>query len=161
MKLAEALQERADLTRKLDELRTRLTNNALVQEGEETAEDPAELLSEYDAACERLEWLIGRINRTNCLTADEDGVCLTELLSERDVLNLRVRTYRQVVAEASQNVRRAMRTEIKIRPAVNVRALQKQTDRLAAGLRALDNRIQALNWTAELSADAPEGEIPF
>ena len=34
MKLAEALQERADLNRKLDELRRRLGNNILTQEGE-------------------------------------------------------------------------------------------------------------------------------
>ena len=50
MKLAEALQERADLRTKIDELRSRLTNNALVQEGEEPAEDPQELLSALDAA---------------------------------------------------------------------------------------------------------------
>ena len=34
MKLAEALQERADLNRKLDELRSRLSNNVIVQEVE-------------------------------------------------------------------------------------------------------------------------------
>ena len=39
MKLAEALQERADLNRKIDELRARLQNQALVQEGEKPAED--------------------------------------------------------------------------------------------------------------------------
>ena len=34
MKLAEALQERADLNKKIDELRRRLGNCILVQEGE-------------------------------------------------------------------------------------------------------------------------------
>ena len=33
MKLAEALQERADLNRRIEQLRDRLENNALVQEG--------------------------------------------------------------------------------------------------------------------------------
>ena len=46
MKLAEALQERADLNRKIEELRRRLANVILVQEGEEPAEEPAELLKE-------------------------------------------------------------------------------------------------------------------
>ena len=50
MKLAEALQERADLNRKIEELRRRLGNVLLVQEGEEPAEDPTELLNELDGA---------------------------------------------------------------------------------------------------------------
>ena len=37
MKLAEALQERADLNRRLEQLRVRLCNNATVQEGEKPA----------------------------------------------------------------------------------------------------------------------------
>ena len=43
MKLAEALQERADLNRKIEQLNNRLSNNALVQEGEEPAENPEKL----------------------------------------------------------------------------------------------------------------------
>ena len=39
MKLAEALQERADLNRNIGQLRERLRSNALVQEGENTVED--------------------------------------------------------------------------------------------------------------------------
>ena len=38
MKLAEALQERADLNRKIEQLNNRLSNNALVQAGEVPAE---------------------------------------------------------------------------------------------------------------------------
>ena len=38
MKLAEALQERADLNKKIEELRNRLNNCILVQEGEEPGE---------------------------------------------------------------------------------------------------------------------------
>ncbi len=34
MKLAEALQERADLNRRIQQLQQRLENNAMVQEGE-------------------------------------------------------------------------------------------------------------------------------
>ena len=50
MKLAEALQERADLNRRMEQLKRRLTSNALVQEGERPAEEPAELLAELTAA---------------------------------------------------------------------------------------------------------------
>ena len=48
MKLAEALQERADINKKISQLRSRLSNNLLVQEGEKTAEDPLALLKEMD-----------------------------------------------------------------------------------------------------------------
>ena len=41
MKLAEALQERADLNKKISDLRGRLNQNSLVQEGEKPNEDPA------------------------------------------------------------------------------------------------------------------------
>ena len=37
MKLAEALQERADLNRQIKQLKDRLRNNAVVQEGETPA----------------------------------------------------------------------------------------------------------------------------
>ena len=40
MKLAEALQERADLNRNIEQLRDRLSRNSLVQEGEQPGENP-------------------------------------------------------------------------------------------------------------------------
>ena len=63
MKLAEALQERADLNSKINELRCRLGNNATVQEGEAPAEDPAELIFQREECVARLKKLIARINR--------------------------------------------------------------------------------------------------
>ena len=55
MKLAEALQERADLNRKIEQLQDRLSNNVLVQEGEQIAEDPEKLKDELDSAAGRLD----------------------------------------------------------------------------------------------------------
>lgn len=113
MKLAEALQERADLNRRIEQLRYRLSNNVLVQEGEKPLEDPAALLEELESSFTRLEWLIARINLTNCAVKVE-GRSLTELIARRDVLSLRAEAYRRLVEEASQNTHRATRTEIKI-----------------------------------------------
>ncbi len=149
MKLAEALQERADLNRKLDELRERLSSNALVQEGETPAEDPAELLRQLDAAVARLEELAARINKTNCAAGD-GGESITALIARRDALTVQHRAYRSLINEASQTARRAMRTEIKVFSAVNVRELQGKADRIAQELRRTDNRIQELNWKTEL-----------
>lgn len=149
MKLAEALQERADLNRRIEQLRYRLSNNVLVQEGEKPLEDPAALLEELESSFTRLEWLIARINLTNCAVKVE-GRSLTELIARRDVLSLRADAYRRLVEEASQNTHRATRTEIKILSAVDVPALQRQADDASHELRLLDNTLQATNWTADL-----------
>lgn len=149
MKLAEALQERADLNRRIEQLRYRLNNNVLVQEGEKPLEDPAALLEELESSFTRLEWLIARINLTNCAIKVE-GRSLTELIARRDVLSLRAEAYRRLVEEASQNTHRATRTEIKILSAVDVPALQRQADDASHELRLLDNTLQATNWTADL-----------
>lgn len=149
MKLAEALQERADLNRRIEQLRYRLNNNVLVQEGEKPLEDPTALLEELESSFTRLEWLIARINLTNCAVKVE-GRSLTELIARRDVLSLRAEAYRRLVEEASQNTHRATRTEIKILSAVDVPALQRQADDASRELRLLDNTLQATNWTADL-----------
>ena len=149
MKLAEALQERADLNRRIEQLRYRLNNNVLVQEGEKPLEDPAALLEELESSFTRLEWLIARINLTNCAVKVE-GRSLTELIARRDVLSLRAEAYRRLVEEASQNTHRATRTEIKNLSAVDVPALQRQADDASRELRLLDNTLQATNWTADL-----------
>ena len=54
MKLAEALQDRADLARRIDSIKNRLSHNAIVQEGELPAEDPAVLLTEFDACAAQM-----------------------------------------------------------------------------------------------------------
>ena len=92
MKLAEALQERADLNRRIEQLRYRLNNNVLMQEGEKPTEDPAVLLGELSECFSRLEWLISRINLTNC-AVKVDGRTLTELIARRDVLSLQAEAY--------------------------------------------------------------------
>lgn len=149
MKLAEALQERADLNRQIEQLKIRLSNNAIVQEGETPAEDPKVLLSELNNSITKLEELIGRINLTNCATV-VDGKTLTELIAKKDCLSVKVSTYQNFINQASQTARRATRTEIKILSTVDVKDLQKQVDKLSKELRLLDNKIQETNWTTEL-----------
>ena len=149
MKLAEALQERADLNVKINQLRERLSNNALVQDGEEPAEDPDELLIELDDSIDRLEELMARINKTNCMTVDEHE-SITQLIAKRDALKIRINAYRAFLTEGSSAPVRARYSEIKIVSTVNVRVLQQKVDLMAKSLRETDNRIQTLNWTTEL-----------
>ena len=152
MKLAEALQERADLNRRIEQLKSRLNLNALVQEGERPAEEPGELLKELDGCVERLEEMIARINRTNSETVVE-GKTLTQLLAHKDALTVRLGAYREMVNTASQTTRRATRSEIKILSTIDVKGSQRQVDEMARELRLLDNKLQAANWTTELLED--------
>ena len=153
MKLAEALQERADLNIRIQQLRSRLENNAFVQEGEQPAENPSDLLKELSESVSRLEWLISRINLTNCRTA-ADGRTLTEIIAQKDALTLKLSIYRDLVNTSSQSAYRARHSEIKILPTVPVRELQKQTDEMAKQLRLLDNLLQQTNWTTDLMEEA-------
>jgi len=149
MKLAEALAERADLQKRIEQTRARLKNNAWVQEGERPAEDPTSLEKELAALCDQLEKLIARINLTNA-AAVEDGVSITALLARRDALSVYTAGLRDFLDEASHTPVRAARGEIKILPTVSVPEYRKKADALSKELRELDMRIQRLNWTTDL-----------
>ena len=149
MKLAEALQERADLNRRVEQLRARLSNNVVMQEGVKPVESPDALLNEMDALLNRLEALIIAINRTN-MAAIVDGAPLSDALARRDVLKMRISILRDAVSQASRLAQRSRGDEIRQLPAVDVRALQRQVDDLSRDFRLLDNRIQAANWATEL-----------
>ena len=149
MKLAEALQARADLNVRIQELRGRICDNALVQEGEKPQEDPKALLQNLEECLREWETLVSRINLTNCRTLCE-GRTLTEQISRRDALKIRIAALREAANAASQGARRASRTEIRVLSSLEVPFLQKQADQASAELRSLDNRIQETNWTTEL-----------
>src|SRR6202165_2346758 len=89
MKLAEALAERSDCQKRLEELRDRLERSARIQEGEQPAEDPSELLSETDRIYARLLELISGINRTNSRTAFDNERTISDAIAERDVMGKR------------------------------------------------------------------------
>lgn len=149
MKLAEALQERADLNRNIEQLQSRLNNNVLVQEGEEPAEDPQKLKEMLDESIARLAYLIKCINQTNCQTII-DGKSLTELIAQKDALSLKIHAYKDIVYTAAQSVYRARNTEIKIKQTINVASWQAEIDQMAKSLRLLDNKLQENNWQTDL-----------
>ena len=149
MKLAEALNLRADIVKRINQLNLRLQCNALVQEGEKPAENPEELLKELEELVVQQEELISRINLTNAKTVSE-GKTLTEMISHKDCLRTRISVMRSFLGEASRTASRAMRSEIKIYSTVNVSALRKKVDALEKDFRETDVKIQALNWNTDL-----------
>lgn len=149
MKIAEALIERADIQKRIEQLRDRLSNNALVQEGEEPAEDPTSLLSELDRLEKRLCELVARINLTNANTVS-GGMTVTEMLALRDCLAKKNDIMRDFLRAASQKWMRGRGSEIVVKSTVSVSELQKQVDDISKQLRELDTRIQGINWNTDL-----------
>lgn len=150
MKLAEALQIRADLQNRIAQIGTRLQNNATTQEGSEPAENPAELLKELDALLAQHEELVTRINITNSRTTDEKGETLTRLIARRDMLQKKVQMLRDLVGAASQLTNRYHLSEIRVISTINVADTQKKVDDMSKKLRETDIALQQLNWTVEL-----------
>ena len=149
MKIAEALIERADIQMRIEQLRDRLSSNALVQEGEEPAEDPTSLLTELDRLEKRLCELVARINLTNANTVS-GGMTVTEMLALRDCLAQKNDIMRDFLRAASQKWMRGRGSEIVVKSTVSVSELQKQVDDISKQLRELDTRIQGINWNTDL-----------
>ena len=149
MKLAEALILRADLQKRIDQLRVRLNNNAKVQENDEPSEKPEDLLNELDSNINQLKVLIKQINKTNCVTIS-NGQTLADLIAERDTLTLKSNILRGFLNIAGQKVNLYSTTEIKIMSTVDVSALQKELDLLSKKIRETDTELQQANWLTEL-----------
>ena len=149
MKLAEALNQRADLQKRIAQLRERLSNNVKVQEGDQPAENPDDLFKELENSLQQLKEMIVRINKTNQETVWE-GKTLTEIIAEKDVLSMHLAALRSTLDAANVRSDRYSRNEIKFVRTIDVNALQKKVDNLSQDLRVLDSKLQQANWTADL-----------
>jgi len=150
--LGEALNHRADLQKRVAQLGDRLRANVLVQEGDQPAEPPADLLAELDRACDELEVLIARINQTNAATELSSGGTVTQALARRDVLAMRITAIRSAIKETTDRgvFSRYSRSEIRMVRQIEVASLQQRADALAKTRRELDTELQQHNWTTPL-----------
>ena len=160
-KLAEALVERKGLQERLARLHTRLAASAKVQEGDNPAEQPGELIEEARRVLEEIKRLTMQINFTNLQTVlpggsdsgTSDGTSLMAAIAERDRLRDERTMLEQVGNAARLDTNRGYgvtRNEIKRRSTVDVADIQKQIDALSQSYRLLDTRIQEANWLTDL-----------
>lgn len=151
MKLGEALSLRARQAQKLNDLRGRVKQNAVSQEGTTPAEPIVGLMSEYLEVSEEHRHLLVRIAMTNVST-DVDGVSLLALLQSREAL-IRERNLYNLAAAAgtlSDSSYRYMRSELKYESQVDVGSFRQHEDDLNEQIRQLDAQIQAVNWATDL-----------
>jgi len=149
MKVAEGLALRADLQKRLEQLKQRLVKNARIQEGDKPEEDPVELQAHLEKLAQELTSLIQRINRTNA-SSKLGGRTLADALAERDVLKIRYNAYRELAVAASTSQARTTRSEVKFISTVSVAATQRKADDLAKEYRELDTKIQEADWLTML-----------
>ena len=150
MKLAEALNLRSDLQKRIAQLKESLNHNVKVQEGDQPGEKPEELCAELDQLLPQLQDLMIRINNTNCKTV-VSGKTLTEWLAERDILATKLSIYRSAYSNSVIRVERYSRNEVRYVRAINAEEVHKQVDTLSRQYRELDMKLQEANWTYELN----------
>jgi hypothetical protein len=150
MKLAEALLLRADMQKKLASLRERISQNAVVQDGEKPHEEPNALLKEAFEVLGQFERLVYAINRANLTNKLPDGRTLTEAIARRDTLMQQHSLLQAAIEGTKQDPLRYSAREIKWVATVDVPQLQQQSEDLAKKLRDVNARIQEANWRIEL-----------
>lgn len=149
MKLAEALNLRADLQKRIANLKERLIKNAKVQEGDTPSEDPNMLLNELNDNIIELENIIKLINKTNSSTYI-DNENISDIIAKRDTLGLKLSILRSFISESADKIERYSNKEIKILSTVNVAEKQKEIDSLSKEYRLIDTKLQGLNWTTDI-----------
>ena len=93
MLLAEALAERAEAQRRLEQVQVRIHRILRVQEGEDPPESPDKVLTEMDKILDRLQMLVRRINKTNSITAIDDYQSIADAIAHRDIALRRRKLY--------------------------------------------------------------------
>lgn len=150
MKLAEALSERKAIKTRMEDLRRRLYQNVLVQEGDAPIEDPLALLKDLQREIENFAAIIARINRINNETRMEDGTMLSDAILKKDMLNYLHLSFRNIADKAIPAHERYSAREIKMVPTIDIPAIRKQADEIAKEYRQLDIKIQEVNWKTEM-----------
>jgi len=150
MKLAEALAERSDCQRRIEELKKRMARSARVQEGEQPAEDPTVLLAEVEATFTRWQDLVSSINRTNARTPFSENLSISDAIAERDATGKKRDLYSGVADAASTRQDRYSKSEVKFFATIPIADLQRKVDDLSKHFRELDTKLQELNWNTEL-----------
>lgn len=152
MKLGEALSLRARQAKQLDDLRSRIKNNLLIQEGESPAEDPEALIEEFEGVSDAHAALVSRITRTNITSTVGTGENLLDLLHEREALR-RKRNLHEFAADQSSpdpSAYRYMRTELRFVTVLDVQKHRVTVTELDELIRVLDAKIQEANWQIDL-----------
>lgn len=152
MKLAEALVLRADLQKKLENLKRRLANSVRKLDDIQVIEDPEVLKLEAEETITALYSLIDRIYRTNQSVILPSGQSMVTVLAKRDELVERRKLLDYIINKSLPDSGLYFNERGKWQPAIDISAYQKQMDDIAMQIRRLNLDIQQTNWQVNLVA---------
>ncbi len=150
MKLAEALVLRRDTENKLYQVKSNLTGNAFIQEGDDISFDNQSLLEEFRQVSEDLSKLTVAINSRNNQTFIESvQLTMMEALEKREEYRREHSLYTQLFNSIS-DLSRYSHNEIRVIRTFEPADLTKKIDSVAKKIRELDVAIQQTNWLTDL-----------
>ncbi len=146
MKLAEGLLLRADLIKKIEQLQHRIRPVLIVSDDKLPQEDPDKLIAQLRNAITELESLVISINKTNNATQVSGEGSLMEALAKRDSLKMLVEKLRNIRQAAQIN----NSGDNNLKTTISIKKLQTEMDQTGRAFRAIDSKIQEINWRTEL-----------
>ena len=153
-KLAELLTERSQLSKKLNDLKTRIEQNSKTDEGSQPAEDPLKLLEEWRTVIVRLPRVICAINSANNngkLNGGGDKL-LCDAIAEREVLDREIAGLKEIANSGLISHDGFRSSPLKLVSHIPVAKLREEIEQLVVKRQALEAQIQSSNWTIEVAA---------
>lgn len=164
MKIAEALLKRKELIREAETLQKQYIGNITVVDGVKPRRNAFAIEQKFFNCYNELEKLFVNINHTNNVTV-VDGVSVMQMIAHRDALKLMIPQYGIMYSQADKVVGAK---DIKVtgtdtkgnyvkvdnpnQPIENLNTItiEKNYNAMAAELRTLDLKLQALTWQIDL-----------
>ncbi|MDR1978971.1 MAG: DIP1984 family protein [Synergistaceae bacterium] len=150
MKLAEALLQRSEYQKKIENLQSRILVNIKVQDNDKPLEDPNVLIKEAFDLITRLGALINKINSRNNAVLLPNEKTISEAIVERDMLMKQRNLLTAITGKAQEKDHRLTHAEVKMNVVISQSETQRQIDELSQKFRELDTQIQGINWTTDL-----------
>lgn len=149
MKIAQALEMRADSLKKISNIKERIEKNVKLPENEKPIEDPIGLIELGLDHIREYHSYVKRINKAN-MENEINGINMSELLLKKDKLMIEKRFYDRIINKATSEYDRWSRSEVKSYVTVDVNKYQKICDKLGKEIRELNMKIQENNWKFEI-----------
>ena len=153
MVLAEALLRKAVLKQELEAIEQRMSESARIPYDEEPVDDCLVLLGSYREKEDNLLEMSLRILATNSSTTfnEDSGETISQAIIRRDSLKRVVSMYKKLLAAAVGGDRRLFSSrDVKYKRVVDTDMVRSKMDDAAMQYRALDTKLQQLNWNTEL-----------
>lgn len=156
MRLAEALVERKELKKELQDLSSRITSSYSRNEDEEEYENTTELLQKFVSTSNRLTSLVIQIQNTNNMTTinsnnkQYSGYTISQLIEQRNHISALRNLHSTLLLSGRGGSYRSTKDELKTVYSIPQEEIRKQYDKLSKTYREIDFILQEANFSTNL-----------